>query len=377
MRSEEVLMPHTLSTGHRLLAATVAAIALAGVTSRTQGDVQPVNDGPNPYQTILNWAKVPAPRTFGSTAGIFVDRDGRSIWAFDRCGDKPGGGFGGDGCGTTPDIAPVMKFDASGQMVTSFGAGMFSFPHGMYVDPDGNVWVTDQRPPSAQEIAKVPSSKDLGSRVVKFSPDGKVLMILGKGGVAGDPSAGLFTEPLDVVVGRNGDIFIPEGHCGQNAAAGADCVARISKFDRNGKFIKSWGRMGTGVGEFKTPHAIALDSKGRLVVADRGNHRLQIFDQDGKFLEEIRKFGRTSDIYIDRNDLVYAIDSESSSTNHPGWMKGVRVGSLHDDKIQFFVPGHKTENGQGTAGEGVTVDAAGNIYGAENGLHSVTKYAKN
>jgi DNA-binding beta-propeller fold protein YncE len=367
--------PH--AAGLKLLAATVAAIALSGATSQTQSDVKPTNDGPNPYQTVLDWAKVPEARTFGSTAGIFIDRDGRSVWVADRCGDKPGGGFGGDGCGATPEIAPVMKFDSTGKLLQSFGAGMFGFPHGAYVDPDGNVWVTDQRPPNAQELVKNPAGKDLGHRAIKFSPDGKVLMILGKGGVAGDPSAGLLTEPLDVVTGANGDIFIPEGHCGQNAEPPPNCVGRISKFDRNGKFIKSWGRMGTGVGEFKTPHAIAMDSKGRIVVADRGNHRLQVFDQDGKFLQEIRKFGRISDLFIDRNDLVYAIDSESSATNHPGWQKGVRIGSLHDDRIQFFVPGHKTANGAGTAGEGITVDAAGNIYAAENGLHSVTKYAKN
>jgi DNA-binding beta-propeller fold protein YncE len=363
--------------GLKLLAATVAAVALAGGTLRTQGNVQPVNDGPNPYQTILDWAKVPEARTFGSTAGIFADRDGRSMWVADRCGLKPeGGGFGGDGCAATPDMAPVMKFDASGKLLTSFGAGLFSFPHGVYVDPDGNIWVTDQRNASAQEIAKVPAAKSLGHRAFKFSPEGKILMTLGKGGVAGDPANGLFTEPLDVVSGVNGDLFISDGHCGQNASPPPNCVARISKFDRNGKFIKSWGRMGTGVGEFKTPHALAMDSKGRLVVADRGNHRLQIFDQEGTFVGQVLKFGRISDLYIDRNDLVYAIDSESSAANHPGWQKGIRIGSLHDDRIQFFVPGHKTDNEAGTAGEGIAVDAAGNIFAAENGLHSVTKYLK-
>ena len=368
-------MTHAYRAGRRVLAATLVMVALAGGTLYMQGDVQPVNDGPNPYQTVLNWAQVQAPRTFGSTAGIAADRDGRSIWVTDRCGDKPGGGFGGDGCALSPEIAPVMKFDVSGKMVASFGAGMFIFPHGVYVDPEGNVWATDQRNANDKEIAQVPGSKALGSRAIKFSPDGKVLLILGKGGVAGNPPDAL-TEPLDVVTGVNGDIFVSEGHCGQNATAGPDCVARISKFDKSGKFIKSWGRMGSGIGEFRTPHALALDSKGRLVVADRGNHRLQIFDQDGKFLEQIRKFGRTSDLFIDRNDLLYAIDSESTDANHPGWKKGVRIGSLHDDKIQAFVPGHQTANGAGTAGEGVTVDAAGNIYGAENVLHSVTKYAK-
>ena len=249
--------------------AAAVAVVLSGATIFTQGEARPVNDGPNPYTVVLDWAKVPAPRTFGSTAGIYVDKDGKSIWVADRCGDKPGGGFGGDGCAQTPDVAPIMKFDSTGKMVTSFGAGMFIFPHGMYVDPDGNIWVTDQRNANANELAKVPGAKALGSRAIKFSPDGKVLLVLGKGGVAGNPPEAL-TEPLDVVVGRNGDIFLSEGHCGQNADPGPNCVARIDKFDKNGKFIKSWGKMGTGPGEFKTPHALALDSKGRLVVADRG-----------------------------------------------------------------------------------------------------------
>jgi sugar lactone lactonase YvrE len=301
------------------------------------------------------------------------------MWVADRCGLKTGGGggFGGDGCAATPDMAPVMKFDSSGKLITSFGAGLFSFPHGVYVDPDGTIWVTDQRNASAQELAKFPGAKGLGHRAFKFSPEGKILMTLGKGGVAGDPANGLLTEPLDVVSGANGDLFVAEGHCGQNANPGPNCVARITKFDRNGGFIKSWGRMGTGVGEFKTPHALAMDSKGRLVVADRGNHRLQIFDQNGTFVGQVLKFGRISDLYIDRNDLVYAIDSESNDTNHPGWKKGIRIGSLHDDAIQFFVPGHQTDNPSGTAGEGIAVDAAGNIFAAENGLHSVTKFAKN
>jgi sugar lactone lactonase YvrE len=354
---------------------TVAAlVALQARASYMQQAVQPVNDGPNPFVTVLNWAKLPEGRSWGATAAIHVDRDGRSIWVAERCGNKGGPPFPGDNCTGSPGVAPVMKFDAGGKLVQSFGAGMFIFPHGIHVDRDGNVWVTDQRSATPEELQKFPDDKDKGHRVVKFSPDGKVLMILGQGGMAGTAPDGL-TEPLDVVTTPNGDVFVSEGHQGQNRVA-PEVVARISKFDRNGKFIKSWGNVGSGPSEFRTPHALGLDSRGRIIVADRGNHRLQVFDQDGKYLEELLQFGRVSDIHIDQNDGLYAIDSESNANNHPGWRKGVRIGSLRDATIRFFIPGHQTNSPDGAAGEGVTVDADGNVYAAEVSIRSVSKYAR-
>ena len=104
----------------------------------------------------------------------------------------------------------------------------------------------------------------------------------------------MLTEPNDVVTGPNGDVYIGEGHGGQGEGAKPDTVARISKFDRNGKFIKSWGKLGSAPGEFRTPHALVFDPQGRLIVADRGNHRLQIFDQEGKYLTELTEFSRVS-----------------------------------------------------------------------------------
>lgn len=350
--------------GRYWLLVPLVATALAA-TATTQDDIQPVNDRPNPYQTIRDWAKMPEGRSWGATGAIDVDRDGRSIWVAERCGPKPGAAWQSDIC-LGSDLPAVLKFDASGGVVTSFGAGMFVWPHGLHVDRDGNVWVTDARAPTPELLAKYRDDKAKGHQVIKFSPEGKILLRLGQPGVAGDPPAAL-TEPVDVVTAPSGDIFVAEGHGG---------VGRISKFDRNGKFITSWGRAGSGPGEFRTPHAIAMDSRGRLVVADRGNHRLQIFDQEGHFLEELREFSRVSDIHIDANDTLYAIDSESSANNHPGWRKGVRIGSLRDGKVAYFIPGHETEDPAGAAGEGVTVDAAGNVYAAEVTLRSVTKYVK-
>jgi sugar lactone lactonase YvrE len=150
-------------------------------------------------------------------------------------------------------------------------------------------------------------------------------------------------------------------------------TARISKFTRDGKFVKSWGGLGTRHGEFRTPHALMFDAKGRLWVADRGNHRLEIFDQDGKYLESRYTYGRISGFFI-KDNMVYAIDSESSPYNHPNWRNGVRWGPLDEDRIVGFVqPFEREDRGyQGTAGEGVAVDADGNIYAAE-GPNSLTQ----
>jgi hypothetical protein len=366
-----------------------ALALLFGGTVLAQGTVAPTNDLPNPYETIKEPLKLPEGRTWGSTSAVDVDKDGMSIWVAERCGENKCA----DASGKMSPLDPVLKFDASGKLVKSFGAGMIAFAHGIYVDRDGNVWVTDandNKPTAGRgrgRSAEAPpppaptAPATVGHQVIKFSPDGKVLLKLGKAGVAGNPPEAL-TEPNDVVTAPNGDIFVAEGHAGQNQNAPPDTVARISKFDKNGKFIKSWGKLGSGPGEFRTPHSLAFDSRGRLFVADRGNVRLQIFDQDGKFLEQTLAFSRLSGIYIDKNDMLYGADSESSPTSHPGnWKRGVRIGSAKDLKVQFLIPDAdnpdpaKTTAGT-SAAEGVVADAKGNIYGAEVGPKGVKKYVK-
>ena len=281
-------------------------------------------------------------------------------------------------------LDPVLKFDSTGKLVKSFGAGMIAFAHGIFVDRDGNVWVTDasdNRPrPARGAPAGTPPpaapARLVGHQVIKFSPDGKVLLTLGKAGVAGNPPDAL-TEPNDVVTAPNGDIYVAEGHAGQNNNAPPDTVARISKFTKDGKFIKSFGKLGSGPGEFRTPHSLAFDSRGRLFVADRGNVRLQIFDQDGKFLQETKEFSRLSGIYIDKNDMLYGADSESSETSHPGgWKRGIRIGSAKDLKVLSFIPDPEKQATGTSAAEGVAVDSQGNIYGAEVGPKAVKKYIK-
>ena len=337
----------------------------------TQTDkVQPVNSGANPYRVIRDWAQLSLEgRAWGGSNGVAIDRDGRSVWATDRCSP-----------GTTPGCLgskgnPVHHFDESGKEIRSFGGGMFVWPHGIHVDRDGNVWVTDARAASPEELKTFPGEDKKGSVVIKFSPEGRVLMTLGKPGVRGNPPEAL-TDPTDVVTDpANGDVYVAESHTNVNDA---NLVARISVFDRNGKFLRTIGKTGTGPAEFRTPHAIEFDSQGRLIVADRHNHRIQILTRDGKFVAEYDNFGRTSGLAIDGNDVIYTADSESTERVHPGWRRGIRIGSLKDGKVTTFIPPHIAPNSSdGAMGEGIAVDAAGNIYTAEAQLRGVTRYVKN
>ena len=252
----------------------VAAIVVSAVPTYAQD----ANTAPNPYRLEEGWAKQPMGRGNGSTIGLNVDRDGKSMWIYDRCGAASCEGS---------KIAPLNKYDASGHVVASLAAGMTNFPHGLFVDKDDNIWITDGR---------ADKNKKTGHTVMKLSPDGKVLMTLGTPGQAGE-DATHFNAPSDVVVAANGDIFVADGH-------GDKTNARIVKFSSDGKFIKAWGKEGTGPGEFNVPHGLALDSAGRLFVADRANNRLQIFDQDGNFLAEWKQFGRPSGVWIDKNDQI-------------------------------------------------------------------------
>ena len=353
----------------------VAAALLGGVTAFTQGEVADpaIKPLPNPNPKVVkNFGALPDGRVWGNTAGVDIGPDG-NVWAYDRCGTNSCAGS---------NVDPILKFDRnSGKLLASFGRGTFIFPHGIHVDRDGNVWVTDGRAASKEELAKFPNEAGKGHTVRKFSPDGKVLLTLGKPGV-GVRGTDTFNEPNDVITAPNGDIFVSDGHSGQNPTATPDTNARIVKFTRDGKFVKEWGKFGSGPSEFRTPHALAMDSQGRLFVADRGNHRIQIFDQEGKFLQEFKQFSRISGLFITPNDMLYAIDSESSPERHPNWKTGIRIGSTREDKVLQFIPPHETGQPHGAAGEGVAVDRDGNVYGAEGPISrkaaggGLTKYAK-
>jgi len=296
----------------------------------------------------------PVARGRGGTLGFCPDGH---VWAYDRCGGGLGGGVG-VGCEASPDRDPIYKFDRNtGEVLTSFGAGLLVSPHGLHVDRDGNVWVTDSNGNEA-------GTK--GHQVIMFSPEGEVLMRLGEAGVPGS-GPGQLNQPCDIITAPNGDIFVADGHSGQNDDPPPGSTGRILKFDKDGNFIKAWGELGFRPGQFRTPHALAFDSQGRLFVADRGNHRIQIFDQEGTLLDTYVQHGRISGLFITDDDTLYSIDSESHETRHPGWMTGVRIGPAGEDRVTGFIPGHadQTRALQGVAGEGVAVDADGNVYAAE------------
>jgi DNA-binding beta-propeller fold protein YncE len=359
-------------------------VSIAAPASLRAQDTAPVNDLPNPYETVRNWGSLPDGRAWGSVPAVQIDPDGRSLWVLDRCGTQSWQSAGVSSC-AGQDLPPVMKLDTStGELMLAFGSGMFVFPHALHVDPAGNVWVADSRTATSEELARFPSAAGRGHVVVKLSPRGDVLLTIGTPGETGDPPARL-NQPMDVAVAPNGDVFIAEGdHAGTR-------VARISKYSADGTFLKSWGRPGSGPGELRIPHGIAFDGRGRLLVADRGNHRVQIFDQDGGYLGEYRQFGRPSDVFVDPSGLLYAIDSESGQRLNPGWRKGVRIGRASDGEVLYFIPPHYipdtfhfpsgiTVYSEGAAGDGVTVDADGNVYAAEvgtgNPIMGITKYIR-
>lgn len=345
-----------------LIAAPLALHAQAGPS------MSPVNDLPNPYRTVEGWAKMPAGRVWGSTSAVDIDKDGKHVWVAERCGTNS--------CATS-NLDPILKFDPDGNLVKSFGAGMIQSPHGIHVDGDGNIWVTDcsctlGRPDtSAAARAAAASAPKKGHQILKFSPDGKLLLTLGTvGGAKGD---GWFFQPNDVHVAPNGSIFVVDGHSSADTAN-----ARIMKFDRTGKHVATWGRRGTGDGGLDQPHALEMDSRGRLFVADRGNDRLLIMDQDGKVLDTWYQFSRISGLWIDGNDVLYAADSESGSVAppHGAWKRGIRIGSARDGKVTAFIPDPDEKPRSTSAAEGVAVDAAGNIYGAEVGPRALKRYVR-
>lgn len=340
---------------------TLNAVAQSDVANFITGEGLP---NPNPVVTT-NWGELPDGREWGSTAGIDIDPTDGHIWAYERCG---AGSFGGGvpiNCDSNP-VDPIFKFNRhTGEVMANFGGGLMMTPHGIHADAEGNVWVTDFA--ANQDGTK-------GHQVHKFSPDGELLLSLGTAGQAGNDAAH-FNQPNDVIVGPDGSIYVSDGHSGQGMTSNRameegraeGLTARIMKFAPDGTFIKEWGQIGVRHGEFRTPHALEFDSRGRLWVADRGNHRLEIFDQDGNYLDSRYMFGRISGIFITDDDMVYAIDSESSPTSHIGWRNGVRIGHIDEDRITAYIPPFERPDRvyQGTAGEGVAVDADGTVFAAE------------
>ena len=319
---------------------------------------------PNPYRMVDGWAQLPGGNPIGAVGKVTIDPDGRHVWAVIRCEPLADPARFGDECRDSKSDV-VFKFAPDGKVVTSFGSGMFIWPHGIDVDREGNVWVTD-----AVAANRTPRGDKRGQQVVKFSPAGKVLMTLGAPGAPGS-GPDHFTSPADVVVAPNGDIFVADGH-------NEDGNNRVVKFTSGGKFIKAWGKTGYAPGEFRTLHAIAMDSRGRLFVADRFNNRIQIFDQEGKFLAQWTQFGRPSGIFFDTRDQIYVADSESDDVQNPGWEMGIRIGDARSGWVTAFIqyPWGDPRETAGNGAEFVAADREGNLYGGEPRPKKLQKYVR-
>ena len=318
----------------------------------------------NPYATPMEpWAKLPGERTMGAVGDLDVDPDGEHIWAVVRCDATAPNRFGNE-C-VDSDLDSVLKFNSNGDVVESFGGGMFIWPHGIDVDSEGNVWVTD-----AVNQNNIPTGDNRGHIVVKFSPTGEVLMVLGTPGEQG-PGPDHFTSPADVVIGDNGDIFVADGHYD-------DGNSRVAKFDRDGNFIKNWGKTGYAPGEFRVLHTIAIDQRGRLFVGDRSNNRIQLFTQDGEYINSWSQFGRPSGIFFDEHDNIYVADSESDDLQNPGWEMGIRIGDALLGWVNYFVqlPYGDPRNPAGNGAEFVVADRAGNMFGGEPRPRKLQKYIR-
>jgi sugar lactone lactonase YvrE len=296
----------------------------------------------------VGWAKLPDGRKWGGVSAVDMDRDGKSIWVFERCGNTD------DGCSLNKSVDPVLKFDADGNLVRHWGAGQSVYPHGIFIDSGDHVWL----------VEGVAKSKAIGNTVREYSQDGHLMRLMGKPGVSG-LGTDVFNGTSDVLQAPNGDIFVADGH-------DATTNNRIIKFDKNGKYLMEWGKLGKGPGEFNSPHGLAMDKEGRLYVADRSNSRIQIFDQNGKFLTEWKQFGRPSGVFITKDDMIYVADSLSSETTNPGFKNGIRWGSIKDGKVAGFIPW-----GEYNAIEAVAVDNAGNIFAGFTNVPGFRKFAKN
>ncbi|HEX4155510.1 MAG TPA: peptidyl-alpha-hydroxyglycine alpha-amidating lyase family protein [Acidobacteriaceae bacterium] len=306
---------------------------------------------PNPYKPpVESWGHLPEGRIWGAVAGTSLDSHGH-LWVLERCG--------GVSCADST-LAPILELDsASGNVLKSFGAGLLVVPHAIYIDQrdSDSIWVVDE------------GEKDgKGEQVWKFTPGGNRLLVLGKAGLKGETPQ-TFNHPTSVVTAKNGDIFVTDGHSGASQT-----VARILKFSRDGKFLKTWGKEGTAPGDLNDPHSIAMDTEGRLVVADRGNFRIDIFDQDGKFITSWKQFGIPSGVAVDGKDTLYVADN-FLRPQAPGFPRGIRIGSAKTGKVKAFLADPDQDPNDGSIGpESLSVDDRGTIYDGEVNRRMIKKY---
>ncbi len=321
----------------RWMFASALAVSVTAAQAPKWKTTKPINDLPNPYRRDANWAQLPTGLKWGAVIGAEAGPDG-NIYVVHRCFENS--------CAGRSEPA-LFKFNSAGKMIKSWGVGTFVFPHGFHVDAHGGIWVSDAQ-----------GANGKGHQVFKYDADGRLLMTIGTAGVEGDGLDNRLRQPTDVVTAPNGDVFITEGH-----TIGGP-VNRVSKWSKDGRFITAWGKTGSAPGELNVPHTIALDSRGRLFVGDRANNRIQIFDQNGRFIDEWTQFGRPSGIVITKDDTIYVADSESWGPDEPGWKKGIRIGSAQDGSVKYFIEDIESTTEEHSGAEGVGVDREGNVYGS-------------
>jgi DNA-binding beta-propeller fold protein YncE len=333
-------------------------------------------DLPNPYRLVAGWPTLPKSMNgghWGEVIRVHVDSKG-NIWVFHRCFNvvPPGNAT----CINRGDAnPPILKFDASGKLLKSFGVGIFAYPHGFTMGPDGNLWASDV---NDQETVLGMSAKNsagviMGQEVLKLSPDGKILMMLGKEGVGGT-GPDMFDRPTGVAIAPNGDIFVSDGHYPNKHDA-----ARVVKFSKDGRFIKSWGHKGSAPGEFDEPHDIFIGgSAERVYVADRRNRRIQVFDQDGNFIAAWKQFGQPSSVFVGKDDTIYVGASFPDPNAKKGELRGIVIGNAKDGSLKAFIPDPSDLDQviNGTSASGIAADDKGTIYAADVGTHNLRKYVK-
>jgi DNA-binding beta-propeller fold protein YncE len=257
--------------------AIALTLGLAAVALTAEQGWYPHEGGLMKYRVAIRFGEEPADTMpdgwkFGRVSSVATNPAGTEVYVFHR--------------GKKAD--PLIVFDSKGKYLRSWGKGMFGNPHGLRVDREGFVWITDNG----------------DHQVMKFTKEGKLLMTLGIKGKAGtDPKT--FNRPTDIAFAKNGDFYVSDGYGN----------SRVVKFNKDGKYLSDWGKKGTKPGEFNTPHSVALDSKGTVYVSDRENNRIQIFDPNGKFLRQWTHLGATQNIYITPQDQMWIITHRDNIEN--------------------------------------------------------------
>jgi DNA-binding beta-propeller fold protein YncE len=369
-------MSHAVRAG-LVLVASVAAIAAFGAVAHAQQPHYPKpTELPNPYQLAEGWPTIPKTMNgghWGEVIRVHVHSDGH-IWVFERCFNTVPPGHA-TCIGRGDANPPILEFDPSGKLLKSFGVGLFAYPHGFTIDRDGNLWTSDVNDEATVlgMSAKNADGVIRGQEVLKLSPNGKILMMLGKEGISGN-GPDTFDRPTGIAIAPNGDIFVTDGH-----APNKHNSARVVKFSKDGKFIKTWGHLGPAPGDFDEPHDIFIGgSQGRLYVADRKNSRIQIFDLEGNFIAAWKQFGQPSSVFVSKDDTIYVGGAFPDPAKKKGLMRGIVVGNAKDGSLKAFIPDPADPDklDVGTTASGIAADDAGTIYAADVAAHNLRKYIK-